>query len=409
MRATAETLHGPDGGCTWPSATTRSSSAAATTASSAPPISPEPGCRTVVLEKRHVLGGAAVDRGDLPGLPVQRRQLRRVSLLRPEIIRELELPKHGLDILPLDGTFTPLPRQARRGGGDYLWRVNDHGRTIRELRRWSPDRRRGVRGVRPAHGRDGQVHQADPEHRPARPDRARPAPAAAAGRPRSGRSSSCPRRQQAVFVQLMTMSATDFLDQWFETDPLKATMSASGIIGTFQGVRARARPTSCSTTTWARSTAPSGPGGSRGRHRRRLERDRRCGAGARRRDPDRGAGRAGSDVRDGRADGRRPRVRRGDRGDGRAQLGRRAADLPRADRARDARPGVRGRGPPLQVPRLVGQGQPGGRPAARLHLPARRRASTSAGRSASRRRRRHGARLRRREVRPLVAAGRTST
>jgi phytoene dehydrogenase-like protein len=35
----------------------------------------------------------------------------------------------------------------------------------------------------------------------------------------------------------MTMSASDFLDQWFETDPLKATMAASGIIGTFQGVR----------------------------------------------------------------------------------------------------------------------------------------------------------------------------
>jgi phytoene dehydrogenase-like protein len=35
----------------------------------------------------------------------------------------------------------------------------------------------------------------------------------------------------------MTMSAIDFLDQWFETDVLKATMSASGIIGTFLGVR----------------------------------------------------------------------------------------------------------------------------------------------------------------------------
>ena len=43
--------------------------------------------------------------------------------------------------------------------------------------------------------------------------------------------------QRAVFIQLMTMSAADFLDQWFETDPLKATMSASGIIGTFQGIR----------------------------------------------------------------------------------------------------------------------------------------------------------------------------
>ena len=35
----------------------------------------------------------------------------------------------------------------------------------------------------------------------------------------------------------MTMSAADFLDRWFETDPLKATMSASGIIGTYLGVR----------------------------------------------------------------------------------------------------------------------------------------------------------------------------
>jgi phytoene dehydrogenase-like protein len=38
-------------------------------------------------------------------------------------------------------------------------------------------------------------------------------------------------------IQLLTMSAVDFLDQWFETDVLKATMSASGIIGTFLGVR----------------------------------------------------------------------------------------------------------------------------------------------------------------------------
>ena len=44
-------------------------------------------------------------------------------------------------------------------------------------------------------------------------------------------------RDQHNQLQLMTMSAVDFLDQWFETDVLKATMSASGIIGTFLGVR----------------------------------------------------------------------------------------------------------------------------------------------------------------------------
>src|SRR5262249_55734684 len=46
-----------------------------------------------------------------------------------------------------------------------------------------------------------------------------------------------PRKDQHNMVQLMTMSAADMLDPWFETDVLKATMSASGIIGTFLGVR----------------------------------------------------------------------------------------------------------------------------------------------------------------------------
>jgi len=42
---------------------------------------------------------------------------------------------------------------------------------------------------------------------------------------------------QHSFVQLMTMSATEFLRQWFTIDPLIATMSASGIIGTYQGIQ----------------------------------------------------------------------------------------------------------------------------------------------------------------------------
>ena len=45
------------------------------------------------------------------------------------------------------------------------------------------DGRRGVRGIRAAHGRHGPVHQADPGHRPARPGLDRPSSAPAAGRP----------------------------------------------------------------------------------------------------------------------------------------------------------------------------------------------------------------------------------
>ena len=94
------------------------------------------GLKTLVLERRHVLGGAAVTEEIVPGFRFSVASYV-VSLLRPEVIRELNLPKYGLDILPLDGTFTPVPPGVAPPGGDYLWRVNDHGRTVRELRRWS--------------------------------------------------------------------------------------------------------------------------------------------------------------------------------------------------------------------------------------------------------------------------------
>src|SRR5437868_5168443 len=88
------------------------------------------GKKTVVLERRPVLGGAAVTEEVYPGFKFSVFSYV-VSLLRPEIIRELDLPSHGLQILPLDGTFTPLP------SGDYLWRVNDHAKTRREIARFS--------------------------------------------------------------------------------------------------------------------------------------------------------------------------------------------------------------------------------------------------------------------------------
>jgi phytoene dehydrogenase-like protein len=186
------------------------------------------GLRTLVLERRHVIGGAAVTEEVFPGFRFSVASYV-VSLLRPEIIRELDLPKHGLEILPLDGTFTPLD-------GDYLWRVNDHGRTMRELRRWSRTDAEAyeeygrlmvdmARFVKP-------ILSAVPPD-PGRLDPRQWLPVIAM----AGRFRRLSERHQAVFIQLMTMSAADFLDQWFGTDPLKATIAASGIIGTFQGIR----------------------------------------------------------------------------------------------------------------------------------------------------------------------------
>src|SRR4051812_34078393 len=82
------------------------------------------GKKVLVLERRYVLGGAAVTEEVFPGFKFSVCSYV-VSLLRPEIIRDLDLPRHGLEILPLDGTFTPMQN------GDYLWRGNDHTQTPR--------------------------------------------------------------------------------------------------------------------------------------------------------------------------------------------------------------------------------------------------------------------------------------
>src|SRR5690349_20101076 len=187
------------------------------------------GKKVVVLERRHVLGGAAVTEEIFSGFKFSVCSYV-VSLLRPEIIRDLDLPRHGLEILPLDGTYTPMPN------GDYLWRVNDHSRTYREIARHSrldaeaydefgTAMLRMCQFVKPLLG------MTPPD--PARVKLREMLNLLAMGR----RFRNLTADEKYDQVQLMTMSAAGFLDQWFETDVLKATMAASGIIGTFLGVR----------------------------------------------------------------------------------------------------------------------------------------------------------------------------
>ena len=187
------------------------------------------GRKVLVLERRHVLGGAAVTEEIVPGFKFSVFSYV-VSLLRPEIIRDLDLPRHGLEILPLDGTFTPALE------GKYLWRTNDHARTRRELERHS-------KVDAEAYDEFSQAMVA--MCRFVKPILAMVPPDPTAFDPGGWKKlAGLGRRFQALpdedkynLVQLMTMSAADFLDQWFETDILKATMSASGIIGTFLGIR----------------------------------------------------------------------------------------------------------------------------------------------------------------------------
>jgi phytoene dehydrogenase-like protein len=187
------------------------------------------GRKVLVLERRHVLGGAAVTEEVFPGFRYSVCSYV-VSLLRPEIIRELDLPRHGLEILPLDGTFTPMP------DGDYLWRVNDHARTRREIARHSRVDAEAYEEYGKAMIEMGRfvkpiLGMAPPD--PTALDLRGLLELLRLGQRFRGLSAEDRYNQ----IQLMTMSAVDFLDRWFETDVLKATMSASGIIGTFLGVR----------------------------------------------------------------------------------------------------------------------------------------------------------------------------
>ena len=187
------------------------------------------GKRVIVLEKRDLVGGATVTEEVVPGFKFSVFSYV-VSLLRPEIIEELELPKHGLQLLALDGTFTPLP------DGRYLARWHDSERTRQELRRFSKnDADNYDRFGLHMHHMSRAVRELL-MMRPPEPSSMRPSDLVGfiqLARHVKGLGN----RRFSDLVRLMTVSAADYLDRWFECDPLKATMSASGIIGTFLSPR----------------------------------------------------------------------------------------------------------------------------------------------------------------------------
>jgi len=119
--------------------------------------------------------------------------------------------------------------------GDHLWRMNDHARTQREIRRHSR---------LDAEAYDEFSKMMTPMCRFVKPILSMVPPDPTTLNPRDlqrlyflgQRFRELSSDERYTLIQLMTMSAADFLDQWFETDVLKATMSASGIIGTFLGI-----------------------------------------------------------------------------------------------------------------------------------------------------------------------------
>jgi len=139
------------------------------------------------------------------------------------------LPKFGLELLPLESTFTPLDN-------DYLMRTADPDETYREMYRHSPRDAETYTRFGPLMGQIGMAVRPILETIP--PNAIRPSfPDLSAMKKLLNHFKTLSSEQFEYLTKLMTMSSADFLDEWFEFEPLKATMSASGIIGTFMGPR----------------------------------------------------------------------------------------------------------------------------------------------------------------------------
>jgi phytoene dehydrogenase-like protein len=185
------------------------------------------GLSVCVVEKNAWVGGAAVSRELHKGYTYSNCSYV-ASLFRPEIMRDLELPKHGLQILPYEGgaVFT-------RDGGT-LGMFRDHDANRREFARHSP---------RDAEAYDRYSRDVMRHCRFIRPLLLRSPPDPARLRPRDigelmwlGKHFGA-LSESAMYemIRFWTMSISDFLDEYFETDVIKAYLAVSAIIGTALG------------------------------------------------------------------------------------------------------------------------------------------------------------------------------
>jgi phytoene dehydrogenase-like protein len=185
------------------------------------------GLRTLILERRNVVGGAAITEELRPGFWFTSFSYA-LSLLRPDIIQDLELTKHGFMPLLMPSTFAPMEN------GDYLLIGQDRGENIQEIARHSKhdadaydafehDILKVLRIIKPLLDQvPPDIFSNDPEELIA---------LAALGR----RFRDLEPKVLHDAVRLLTGSAADFLDDYFESDILKGWLASASIIGTKVG------------------------------------------------------------------------------------------------------------------------------------------------------------------------------
>ncbi len=187
------------------------------------------GLDTLILERRHLVGGAAITEEVIPGFHFTTFSYA-LSLLRPQIIHELDLPKHGFMTLPMPASFAPMEN------GDYLLLGPDDEQNHHEIARHSPHDADALAAydhlvARVGHAIKPIVDAVPPNVLSNDPEElARMAELAAHLR-------SLEPDVLHGLVRFLTASSADILDGYFESDILKALLASSGIIGSKLGPR----------------------------------------------------------------------------------------------------------------------------------------------------------------------------
>jgi phytoene dehydrogenase-like protein len=189
------------------------------------------GLKTLVLERRPLVGGAAITEELYPGFWFTTFSYA-LSLLRPDIIQDLELTRHGFMPLLMSSTFAPMEN------GDYLWLGQDHDENLKEIARHS------------RHDADAYtqyVHDVERVCQAIKPLLDAPPPDLFSDDPEEllalatlgSRFRAMDKRTLHNTVRLLTGSAADFLDDYFESDIVKGYLASSAIIGTKVGPRSQ--------------------------------------------------------------------------------------------------------------------------------------------------------------------------
>jgi phytoene dehydrogenase-like protein len=189
------------------------------------------GLKTLILERRPLVGGAAITEELYPGFSFTTFSYA-LSLLRPDIIHELELTKHGFMPLLMSSTFAPMEN------GDYLWLGQDHNENVKEIARHSQHDADAY--VQYSHDMEMVCHALKPLLDAPPPDLFSDDPEELIALAALGsRFRQMDRRVLHNAVRLLTGSAADFLDDYFDSEIVKGYLASSSIIGTKVGPRSQ--------------------------------------------------------------------------------------------------------------------------------------------------------------------------